>query len=102
MTVWHLIRADIRRHRRVLVLWMVLSIGVIVLATVGPHLVLTPGASATLALAGGLLRMALFLLSVILAPIVMHTHPLTGTTAFWMTRPIAPGLLLQGGARLMC
>jgi hypothetical protein len=92
--VWHLIWADICRHRLVLAMWTLLWIGAIVLAAVGPHLVLAPGASATLTLAGGPLRVALFLLSVILAPIVMQTHPFTGTTAFWMTRPIAPGLLL--------
>jgi hypothetical protein len=92
--VWHLIWADIRRHRVVLALWIVLSVGTTALTSLVPHLVVSPGTAATLHMAGALLQMALFLLSVILAPVVLQTHPLTGDTAFWMTRPISPGRLL--------
>jgi hypothetical protein len=93
--VLHLIRWDIRRFRALLGAWLLLlAINAVLDAT-------WPGFAADLAtrqLVGttaNLLSLAEVLLSIVLIVQVVHAHPLVGTTAFWMTRPIPPRALLH-------
>jgi hypothetical protein len=95
----HLVKADFRQFRWILVIWCGL---VVTSATIHggrpmfaeysrPYELL--GLLAALVWTGGLLVMLGFIAQVVQA------HPLVGTTAFWMTRPIPPRTLL--GAKLV-
>ena len=89
----HLIAADVRHHRLLLAAWLVI---VAATATVdGARPMLTDGALVrTVGVLGSLLSLTQTLLLLVLIPSVVQTHPLVGSNAFWMTRPIPPDILL--------
>jgi hypothetical protein len=89
----HLIAADVRRHRLLLAAWVVI---VAATATVdGARPILSDGALVrTVGILGSLLSLTQALLMLVLIPSVVQTHPLVGSNAFWMTRPIPPDILL--------
>lgn len=84
----HLVRADVRRFRLLLAIWMLIQIMDAVFRGVRPALAADP----RLATAADLLATVLFLTRwlglIVIVPLVVQTHPLVGSDAFWMTRPI--------------
>jgi hypothetical protein len=94
----HLIVADIRRHRWLLCLWLLVLVASTVVQGVRPAIAAQPAAANTIALLDALLLIVRLLLRVLLAALVVQTHPLVGSDAFWLTRPIPPLLLLRAKA----
>ena len=90
----HLIRADIWHFRFVLIGWVVVALGLVFVDGARPYVAVDPRLREAAAVAGSLFWFAQVLLLFALVSLVIHAHPTVGTTAFWMTRPIAPGLLL--------
>jgi hypothetical protein len=90
--------ADIRRHRWLLCLWLLVLVASTVVQGVRPTLAAQPAAANTIALLDGLLMIVRLLLRVLLTALVVQTHPLVGSDAFWMTRPIPPLTLLRSKA----
>jgi hypothetical protein len=91
----HLVVADVRRHRWLLSLWLLVLVASAIVQAVRPTLAAQPAAANTIALLDGLLLIVRLLLRVLLAALVVQTHPLVGSDAFWLTRPIPPMLLLR-------
>ena len=89
----HLIAADVRRHRLLLVAWLAIVIATTTLAGARPALA-AGGVGPTVGILSSLLSLTQVLLLLVLIPAVIQTHPLVGSDAFWMTRPIPPGTLL--------
>ncbi len=99
--VAHLVRADVRRFRVLLAAWVLIEIADTVFTGVQPLLTGDSRASMTI----GLLAMVLFFtrwlgMAVIVA-LVVQTHPLVGSDAFWMTRPIPPRVLFASKVLLL-
>lgn len=94
-----LVRGDLRRHRSLLGLWLLLSAGAAGLEGVAPFLLLDPEPASLLGLATVALNLTTLVLGVVLAPIVIHSDAFVGSTAFWMTRPVAP--LALAAAKLL-
>jgi hypothetical protein len=100
--VAHLIRADVRRSWPLLCTWLVMTIVSAVMPCVIP--MLAGGDSrllSSLELPAGLIAVAYPLVLLVLVVHVVQTHPLVGTSAFWMTRPIPPRVLLASKAALL-
>ena len=90
----HLVAADVRRHRWLLGMWLVVLVASAVLQGSRPLLAAQPAVANTLALLTGLLMVVRLLLRVLLTVLVVQTHPLVGSDAFWLTRPIPPLMLM--------
>jgi hypothetical protein len=86
--VLHLVKWDVRRFRILLSLWVLLVAGSTVLDGVWPAMAVAMEARQTVTLTGSLLGLIQMLFSMTLIAAIVHEHPLAGTTAFWMTRPI--------------
>jgi hypothetical protein len=99
--IWHLLAADLVRHRALIGLWLLTVTGYAVMAGVTP----IAAASEKAATTAGYLNLALSLgyvgIFVGLVPIVIQTHPLVGSDGFWMTRPIPPLALFVEKALLL-
>lgn len=91
----HLIATDLRRHRLLLGAWLAIVIATTTLAGARP-LLAVEGLRPSVGILGSLLSLTQFLLLLVLIPAVVQTHPLVGSDAFWMTRPIPPATLLVG------
>lgn len=102
--VLHLVRWDLRRFQILLPLWLLLVAASAVLEGGWPALAVAMTARQTVGITGNLLAVAEVLFSIVLVALVVQEHPLVGTSAFWMTRPIPPRkllaakLILLGGA----
>jgi hypothetical protein len=92
--VLHLLRWDVRRFRILLPSWLVLVAASAALEGAWPALAVEVAARETAGIASNLIALAVVLLSVLLAALVVQEHPLAGTNAFWLTRPIPPWSLL--------
>ena len=97
--LWHLVRGDLRRHRGMLGLWLLLSAGTAGMEGAAPFLVLGPEPASLLDLATVALNLATLVVGVVLAPIVIQSDAFVGSTASWMTRPVAP--LALAAAKLL-
>lgn len=86
--VAHLLSADIRRFRVLLAVWVLIQIVDTVFKGVRPALGLDSRLLVTLDLLAALLYLIQWLGLIVLVPLVVQTHPLVGSDAFWMTRPI--------------
>jgi hypothetical protein len=89
----HLLAADLRRHRLLVALWLLVVIGVTTLEGL-PTLAADQAGRETLSLLSAVLWLTKLLLRAVLVAAVVQTDPLVGTEAFWMTRPIPPLRLL--------
>jgi hypothetical protein len=89
----HLLAADVRRHRLLLGAWLLVVAATAAVDGALPF-VSARGLGRTADVLAGLLSMTRLLLNLVLIPAVVQTHPLVGSDAFWMTRPIPPGTLL--------
>jgi len=96
----HLVIADVRRHRLVLAVWLFIVVATAIVDGARPLLGADPAVRAV-GILGSLLWLAYLLLMIVLIPLVVQTHPLVGSTAFWMTRPIPPRTLLVSKAVLL-
>ncbi len=99
--VAHLVRADVRRFRLLLAAWVLMEVLNTVFTAVQPAL----AADVRTRTALGLLAVVLFLTRwlglIFIVPLVVQTHPLVGSDAFWMTRPIPPRALLASKVLLL-
>jgi hypothetical protein len=84
----HLVRWDIRRFWWLLAVWILLVVVTATLDALWPTLAVERGTRELAGLIGNLLSLAEVLFSVALIAQIVHAHPLVGTTAFWMTRPV--------------
>ena len=90
----HLLAADLRRHRLLVAFWLLVVASTAILDGVRPTLATDPALRGMAAFLGSLLWLAELLLRIVLVALVVQTHPLVGSDAFWMTRPIPPPTLL--------
>jgi hypothetical protein len=90
----HLLAADARRHRLLVAFWLLVVAGTTILDGVRPTLATDPALRSVAAFLGSLLWLAELLLRIVLVALVVQTHPLVGSDAFWTTRPIPPPTLL--------
>lgn len=97
----HLIATDLRRHRLLLLAWVAVVVLASTLKGVNPVLDGNVALRSTMGLVATLLELTQFLLAALLVPLVIQTHALVGSTAFWMTRPIPPVSLLASKALLL-
>ena len=97
----HFVAADVRRLRLAIVLWVAALITETTLAQIASYLPDFAPAVITIRLAGSLLWVATTLLSWALVPLIVHLHPAVGSSAFWMTRPVAPGTLVAAKLLLL-
>jgi hypothetical protein len=94
----HLIAADIRRFRLLIIGMVLLMVSVAVLEGVRP---VVGTAVASVELVRSLLSVASNVLALVLVALVIHADALVGSDAFWMTRPINPWALLASKALLL-
>lgn len=86
--VFHLVRADVRRFRLLLAVWVLIQIMDTVFRGVRPALASDPRLVTVVGLLGTVLFLTRWLAVIVIVPLVVQTHPLVGSEAFWMTRPI--------------
>ena len=99
--VAHLVRADARRFRLLLAAWVLIEVLSTVFTGVRPVLDADPRLVTAVQLLGTLLFFTRWLGMVVLIALVVQTHPLVGSDAFWMTRPIPPRALLASKMLLL-
>ena len=97
----HLISSDGRRFKLAIAIWIAIVAAESALDAYLPRSAGHLPTFRTLTLAVGLLWLARVLLLVVLVPMVVQTHPLVGSDAFWMTRPIPPRTLLLSKLMLL-
>jgi hypothetical protein len=90
----HLLRTDVKRLAGLIVAWLAIVATLTALDIIGPGLA-SVRAQETLSVVRGLLGATRNLLLVLLVVLAVQMHPLVGTEAFWMTRPIPPLTLLR-------
>ena len=78
--------------------WLLLVAASAALEGAWPAMAVAMAARQTVGIGGNLLALAEVLFSVVFIALVVQEHPLVGTTAFWMTRPIPPRALLASKA----
>ena len=98
----HLLRWDVRRFRILLPIWLLLVAGTALLEGAWPSMAVAMASRQTVGVTGNLLALAEVLFSVAFIVLVVQEHPLIGTSAFWMTRPIPPSALLMAKVILLC
>jgi hypothetical protein len=94
----HLVKWDVKRFQILLALWLLLVAASAALEGAWPAMAVAMAARQTVGITGNLLAIAEVLFSVVFIALVVQEHPLVGTTAFWMTRPIPPRALLASKA----
>jgi hypothetical protein len=97
----HLVRADVRRFRILLALWVLVVFAETVSRAVRPTLAGEAQLSMVLNLLAAVLFTTRWLGMVLIVALVVQTHPLVGSNAFWMTRPISWRLLLASKLLLL-
>ena len=100
--VLHLVRWDARRFQILLPLWLLLVVATAVLEGIWPGIAVAMEARQTMGVTGNLLAFAEVLVSIVFIVLVVQEHPVIGTTAFWMTRPIPAHTLLAAKVILLC
>jgi hypothetical protein len=98
-TLQHLVRADARRFLILIAVWIVVVAAAAVLAGVDPFVARNTELRPVFGLGTLLTSLAGFALVVTLIALVVQQHPLVGSDAWWMTRPVAPRTLL--GSRMV-
>jgi hypothetical protein len=98
---WHLLRTDLRRFRLMIGAWIAIAVAGVVLYAASPGMAGDMRLFGTVQTTAGLLWLARQILTIALVPFIVHAHPAVGSTAFWMTRPITPRLLLASKVLLI-
>jgi hypothetical protein len=86
--LFHLVSADVRRFRLLLAVWVLIQVVDTVFRGVRPALAPDPRLGTAVELLATVLFLTRWLGMVVIVPLVVQTHPLVGSDAFWMTRPI--------------
>jgi hypothetical protein len=86
--LFHLVRADLRRFWVLLATWVLVVAADTVLRGVRPALATDPRLVSAFDLLAAVLFLARWLGWLVIVPLVVQTHALVGSDAFWMTRPI--------------
>jgi hypothetical protein len=86
--VFHLVRADLRRFRLLLAIWVLVQIVDTVVTGVRPSIDADPRLMSMIDALGAVLFLTRWLGLFLIVPLVVQAHPLVGSDAFWMTRPI--------------
>jgi hypothetical protein len=84
----HLIRADLRRFRVLLAVWVLVAIAETIFRGVRPVFGGDPRPDMAFELLATVFMAAWWLGMIVIGALVVQTHPLVGSDAFWMTRPI--------------
>jgi hypothetical protein len=92
--VLHLLRFEVRRTWVVLALYLVIVAGGVATEGIVPLFAAKPQVASALGIVGTVLWYAQMLLTFAIVSLVIHADAAVGTDAFWMTRPIAPRVLL--------
>ena len=87
--VAHLVRADARRFRVLLAVWVLLQLADTIFRAVRPMLAADVRLATAVELLGTVLYLTRWLGMIVVVALVVHSHALVGSDAFWMTRPIA-------------
>lgn len=94
--IWHTVRKDIHAQRFHLAVWAALTlVSVGILAQ--PELDLANGPIA-LMIVSRLLPGVLIVYGIGIGVVLLHSDPVAGTSAFWMTRPVRPASLFAAKA----
>jgi hypothetical protein len=88
--LFHLVRADVRRFRLLLAAWVLIEVLSTIFTGVRPLLADDRRMLTAVELLGTVLFLTRWLGMIFIVPLVVQTHPLVGSDAFWMTRPITP------------
>jgi hypothetical protein len=99
--ILHLLSADIRRFRLMIGLWLAVSAASTAIEGVRPMFASDVFSMNAIGVAGDLIWLAKLLFGFVLIPLVVQTHPLVGSDAFWMTRPIPPRALMASKLALL-
>ena len=91
-----------KRFQILLPTWLLLVTASAALEGAWPGVAVAMAAHQTVGITGHLLAVAEVLFSVVFIALVVQEHPLVGTTAFWMTRPISPRALLAAKLIFLC
>ncbi len=92
--VGHLIAADLRRHPLLLAAGVLVAVASTLTAGLTSSLPLDPTSRAVAGLLEELCWIGSVVLIIITVAMMVQIHPLVGSDAFWMTRPIPPLSLL--------
>ena len=84
----HLVRTDLRRFRVLLAIWLLVAVCEAIFRGVRPLLAADPSPDMAVELLGTVFVVTRWLGMIVIAALVVQTHPLVGSDAFWMTRPI--------------
>lgn len=90
----HLIGTDVRRFRLMLAALVVLAAAALGLDIVRPIVSGTSRTLAAVSMAMSLVWFAKIVLTLVAIAAIVHANALVGSDAFWMTRPVPPGVLL--------
>jgi hypothetical protein len=90
----HCLTADVRRSWLAIAAWVLVVAGAAVVDGIRPFLASDLRVLNLVGAVGNLLWLTELLLLFVLTALVVQTHPLVGSDAFWMTRPIPPLTLL--------
>src|SRR6185295_906303 len=90
----HLFGADVRRSWPVIAAWLLTVAGAAAVDGIRPFLAANLRILNLVGGVGNVLWLTELLLLFVLIALVVQTHPLVGSDAFWMTRPIPPRTLL--------
>jgi hypothetical protein len=99
--LWHVIAWDLRQHRLLIGVWLLIVATAAAFYAIQPLLDLDARAGTALTTVGGLLWISEVLIGALLIALVVQTHPVVGSNAFWMTRPIRPDVLLSAKAVML-
>ena len=97
----HVLKVDTRRHRWLIAGWIVATVATVGMQTWAPFFQSGRRGIETVDLAITFGWSAQILLAGLLLPLIVHTHPAVGTTAFWMTRPLPPATLVRSKLLLL-
>jgi hypothetical protein len=86
--LFHLMRADVRRFRMLLGVWVLLQILDTIFTGVRPVLASDARLVTLVELMATILFLTRWLGLILIVALVVQAHPLVGSEAFWMTRPI--------------
>jgi hypothetical protein len=91
---WHILRYDVRQFWPGIAAWILLTVSSAVYQAQAAQLPVESSAVGLLWFGATVGTFARWLLGMSLIVLIVQSHALVGTTAFWMTRPIAPRVLL--------
>jgi hypothetical protein len=99
--LFHLVRADVRRFRLLLAAWVLIEVLSTIFTGVRPILADDRRMLTAVELLGTVLFLTRWLGMIVIVALVVQTHPLVGSDAFWMTRPIPPRALFTSKVLLL-